>query len=200
MTCNFKNSAGTDLDSLFWIESANAGGIGFKMSDGTDLGNRYSSKVKLNQTIGYKNSAGTDIGYLRGKATDSYCNSACSNGGSVKSGGQGCNCNQGTSFTVTPITKTTDLGTWRYIKESHNNIGFYAASLNDGNVNFLCSSGAFSLLKVNSITCTEVTIKKTDTCYQVIPTHFGNDKTPHRYNCSSSFKISQKPTITYILK
>ena len=108
MTCNFKNSAGTDLDSLFWIESANAGGIGFKMSDGTDLGNRYSSKVKLNQTIGYKNSAGTDIGYLRGKATSSYCNSACSYGGSVKSDGQGCNCAIGYTGTCT-MTKSGRL-------------------------------------------------------------------------------------------
>jgi hypothetical protein len=105
MTCNFKNSAGTDLDSLFWIENANPGGIGFKMSNGTDLGNRYSSKVKLNQTIGYKNSAGTDIGYLRGKATSSYCNSACSYGGSVNSNGQGCSCSSGYTGTCT-IKKT----------------------------------------------------------------------------------------------
>ena len=66
MASNFKNSAGTDLDSLFLVNNSNAGAIGFKMSDSTDLGNRYSNaSTKLQQTIGYKNSAGTDIGYLR---------------------------------------------------------------------------------------------------------------------------------------
>jgi hypothetical protein len=68
MTSGFKNSAGTDLDSLFLVNNQNAGAIGFKISDGTDLGNRYSNATtKLNQTIGFKNSAGTDIGYLRSK-------------------------------------------------------------------------------------------------------------------------------------
>lgn len=66
MASNYKNSAGTDLDSLFLVNNSNAGAIGFKISDGADLGNRYSNaSTKLNQTIGYKNSAGTDIGYLR---------------------------------------------------------------------------------------------------------------------------------------
>jgi len=66
MTCNYKNSAGTDLDSLFYTNNGNAGAIGFTVSNGQDLGNRYTNASKLNQTIGYKNSAGTDIGYLRG--------------------------------------------------------------------------------------------------------------------------------------
>jgi hypothetical protein len=69
MTCNFKNSAGTDLDSLFTVDNSNGGALGFKISDGADLGNRFTNKVKLNQTIGFKNSAGTDIGNLRGKFT-----------------------------------------------------------------------------------------------------------------------------------
>lgn len=66
MTCNFRNSAGTDLDSLFTVNNGNAGAIGFKISDGTDLGNRFASG-SLGYNVGYKNSAGTDIGYLRGK-------------------------------------------------------------------------------------------------------------------------------------
>jgi hypothetical protein len=70
MTSNYRNSAGTDLDSLFLVNNSNAGAIGFKISDGTDLGNRYSNaSTKLNQTIGFKNSAGTDIGYLRSNKT-----------------------------------------------------------------------------------------------------------------------------------
>ena len=70
MASNFKNSAGTDLDSLFLVNNQNAGAIGFTMSDGTDLGNRYSNaSTKLNQTIGYKNNAGTDLGYLRSNKT-----------------------------------------------------------------------------------------------------------------------------------
>lgn len=66
MTCYYKNSSGTDLDSLFTVNNSNAGSIGFKTSDGTDLGNRFASG-SLGTNIGYKNSAGTDIGYLRGK-------------------------------------------------------------------------------------------------------------------------------------
>lgn len=65
MTCNFKNSAGTDLDNLFYANYGNAGALGFKCSDGNDLGNRYISG-SLGYNVGYKNSAGTDIGYLRG--------------------------------------------------------------------------------------------------------------------------------------
>ena len=69
MASNYKNSAGTDLDSLFLVNNSNAGALGFKISDGTDLGNRYSNSSTLQQTIGYKNNAGTDIGYLRGKVS-----------------------------------------------------------------------------------------------------------------------------------
>jgi hypothetical protein len=66
MTCNYRNSAGTDLDSLFYVENANPGALGFKTSDGTDLGNRFTSGATLGYSVGYQNSAGTDIGYLRG--------------------------------------------------------------------------------------------------------------------------------------
>ncbi|MBQ7430952.1 MAG: hypothetical protein IJV29_15050, partial [Butyrivibrio sp.] len=70
MASNYKNSAGTDLDSIFLVNNSNAGAIGFTVSGGQDLGNRYSNaSTKLNQTIGYKNSAGTDIGYLRSNQT-----------------------------------------------------------------------------------------------------------------------------------
>jgi hypothetical protein len=66
MASGFKNSAGTDLDSLFLTNNSNAGAIGFKVSGGQDLGNRYSNaSPKLGQTTGYKNSAGTDLGNLR---------------------------------------------------------------------------------------------------------------------------------------
>jgi hypothetical protein len=66
MASGFKNSAGTDLDSLFLTNNSNAGAIGFKVSGGQDLGNRYSNATpKLGQTTGYKNSAGTDLGNLR---------------------------------------------------------------------------------------------------------------------------------------
>ena len=67
MTSNYRNSAGTDLDNLFYINNANLGAIGFKMSDGVDLGNRYANDQVLGYNVGYKNSAGTDIGYLRGQ-------------------------------------------------------------------------------------------------------------------------------------
>lgn len=66
MTVNFRNSAGTDLDNLFYIANNNAGAIGFRASGGQDLGNRYPSG-SLGYGVGYKNSAGTDIGYLRTK-------------------------------------------------------------------------------------------------------------------------------------
>lgn len=67
MGVNFRNPAGTDLDSLFYISNNNAGGIGFRASNGQDLGNRYTNASKLNYSVGYRNSAGTDLGYLRGK-------------------------------------------------------------------------------------------------------------------------------------
>lgn len=66
MTVNFKNSAGTDLDSLFSITNTNAGALGFKEAGGQDLGNRFAVG-SLGTNVGYKNNAGTDIGYLRGK-------------------------------------------------------------------------------------------------------------------------------------
>lgn len=66
MTCGYQNSAGTDLDNLFYINNGNAGALGFQVSNGQDLGNRYSNLSALGYSVGYKNSAGTDLGYLRG--------------------------------------------------------------------------------------------------------------------------------------
>ena len=66
MTCGYQNSAGTDLDNLFYINNGNAGALGFLVSNGQDLGNRYSNLSTLGYSVGYKNSAGTDLGYLRG--------------------------------------------------------------------------------------------------------------------------------------
>lgn len=66
MASGFLDSAGTDLDSLFYTDNGNAGAIGFLTSGGQDLGNRYSAAATLGYNVGYKNSAGTDIGYLRG--------------------------------------------------------------------------------------------------------------------------------------
>jgi hypothetical protein len=66
MAVNYKNSAGTDLDSLFYTDSSNGGAIGFLTSGGVDLGNKYTNKSTLGYNVGYKNSAGTDLGYLRG--------------------------------------------------------------------------------------------------------------------------------------
>lgn len=68
MTCNFRNSSGTDLDNIFYVNNSYAGTIGYKCSNGQDLGNRYPSG-SLGYSIGYKNSSGTDIGYLRCKLT-----------------------------------------------------------------------------------------------------------------------------------
>lgn len=70
MASNYRNSAGTDLDNLFYVNNSNLGAIGFKTSDGVDLGNRYANGEVLSYNVGYKNSAGTDIGYLRGKLVD----------------------------------------------------------------------------------------------------------------------------------
>ena len=67
MASNYQNSAGTDLDNLFYIDNKNAGAIGFQIPDGQDLGNRYSAASTLGYALGYQNSAGTDIGFLRGK-------------------------------------------------------------------------------------------------------------------------------------
>lgn len=65
MASNYRTSAGTDLDSVFYINNSNAGAIGFKVAEGQDLGNRYVSG-SLGYNVGLKNSAGTDLGYLRG--------------------------------------------------------------------------------------------------------------------------------------
>lgn len=70
MASNFRNSAGTDLDNLFYVKNSNLGAIGFRISDGTDLGNRYTNGQVLGYNVGYKNSAGTDLGYLRGNRVD----------------------------------------------------------------------------------------------------------------------------------
>lgn len=69
MASGFQNSAGTDLDSLFYTNNGNAGAIGFQISNGQDLGNRYTNANKLNYGVGFQNSAGTDLGYLRGNAS-----------------------------------------------------------------------------------------------------------------------------------
>lgn len=66
MASNYRNSAGTDLDDVFYVNNSNAGALGFRLSDGQDLGNRYPVG-SLGYNVGYKNSAGTDIGYLRTK-------------------------------------------------------------------------------------------------------------------------------------
>lgn len=66
MTCGYQNSAGTDLDNLFYINNGNAGALGFQVSNGQDLGNRYTNGSTLGYSVGYQNSAGTDLGYLRG--------------------------------------------------------------------------------------------------------------------------------------
>jgi hypothetical protein len=72
MSVNFFNSAGTDLDSLFYVNNGNAGGIGFINASGQDLGNRYTNASTLGYSVGYKNSAGTDLGYLRGNAVPEF--------------------------------------------------------------------------------------------------------------------------------
>ncbi len=54
MTCGYQNSAGTDLDSLFYISNGNAGPVGFQSSNGQDLGNRYSNLVLLGIPLAIK--------------------------------------------------------------------------------------------------------------------------------------------------
>ena len=65
MTANYKNSAGTDLDNLFYTNNGNAGPVGYLVANGQDLGNRYVSG-SLGYNVGYKNAAGTDLGFIRG--------------------------------------------------------------------------------------------------------------------------------------
>lgn len=64
MASNYLNSAGTDLDNVFYVDNSNAGALGFLTSDNQDLGNRYPAG-SLGVEVGYKTAAGTDIGYLR---------------------------------------------------------------------------------------------------------------------------------------
>ena len=66
MSVNYFNSAGTDLDNLFYTNNGNAGAVGFIEASGQDLGNRYTSASTLGYAVGLVNSAGTDLGYLRG--------------------------------------------------------------------------------------------------------------------------------------
>ena len=68
MSVNYYNSAGTDLDNLFYTNNGNAGAVGFAEASGQDLGNRYTNASTLGYSVGYVNSAGTDLGYLRGNA------------------------------------------------------------------------------------------------------------------------------------
>lgn len=66
MSVNYFNSAGTDLDNLFYTNNGNAGAVGFIEASGQDLGNRYTNASTLGYVVGLVNSAGTDLGYLRG--------------------------------------------------------------------------------------------------------------------------------------
>ena len=66
MTSGYFNSAGTDLDNLFYTNNGNAGAVGFVEASGQDLGNRYTTASTLGYAVGLVNSAGTDLGYLRG--------------------------------------------------------------------------------------------------------------------------------------
>lgn len=66
MSVNYFNSAGTDLDNLFYTNNGNAGAVGFIEASGQDLGNRYTNASTLGYAVGLVNSAGTDLGYLRG--------------------------------------------------------------------------------------------------------------------------------------
>lgn len=75
MSVNYFNSAGTDLDNLFYINNGNAGAVGFIEASGQDLGNRYTNASTLGYGVGYVNSAGTDLGFLRGNAIPPHINS-----------------------------------------------------------------------------------------------------------------------------
>ena len=69
MAVYYYNSAGSDLDTLFYTDNGNAGALGFLAPNGQDLGNRYVN-TSLGYNVGYLNSAGTDLGYLRGYMSD----------------------------------------------------------------------------------------------------------------------------------
>lgn len=82
MTSGYKNSAGTDFDSLYELMSNPntvpgdvAENVGYYDSAGGDIGARYvkASRGTAGANNGYKNSAGTDIGTLFAQAgTVSY--------------------------------------------------------------------------------------------------------------------------------
>lgn len=83
MSVNFFNSAGTDLDNLFYTNNGNAGAVGFLEPAGQDLGNRYTTASTLGYAVGLVNSAGTDLGYLRGSAVPPGINSYWANIGQL---------------------------------------------------------------------------------------------------------------------
>lgn len=63
---NYQNSAGTDLDNLFYTSNSNAGSLGYLDTNSVDLGNKYTNANTLGYATGYQNNSGTDIGYSRG--------------------------------------------------------------------------------------------------------------------------------------
>lgn len=83
MSVNYFNSAGTDLDNLFYTNNGNAGDVGFIEASGQDLGNRYTNASTLGYNVGFVNSAGTDLGYLRGSAVPPGVNSYWANIGKL---------------------------------------------------------------------------------------------------------------------
>lgn len=83
MSVNYFNSAGTDLDNLFYTNNGNAGAVGFIEASGQDLGNRYTNASTLGYAVGLVNSAGTDLGYLRGSAVPPGVNSYWANIGQL---------------------------------------------------------------------------------------------------------------------
>lgn len=83
MSVNYFNSAGTDLDNLFYTNNGNAGAVGFIEASGQDLGNRYTNASTLGYNVGFVNSAGTDLGYLRGSAVPPGVNSYWANIGQL---------------------------------------------------------------------------------------------------------------------
>lgn len=83
MTSGYFNSAGTDLDNLFYTNNGNAGAVGFVEASGQDLGNRYTTASTLGYAVGLVNSAGTDLGYLRGSAVPPGVNSYWANIGQL---------------------------------------------------------------------------------------------------------------------
>ena len=55
MSVNYFNSAGTDLDNLFYTNNGNAGAVGFIEASGQDLGNRYTNASTLGYAVGLVN-------------------------------------------------------------------------------------------------------------------------------------------------